>query len=268
VSDFADDRLVPHLPAPVARLAEGLSRPKPIAIGCILVLTALGWLAVALMTTNALGWEALCMPSPGASAGAPALAVPMWAAMVLAMMLPTAAPMIVTYSEIADTAARKGEAVVSPIVLTGGYITVWLGFSVVAALAQWILAREGLLQGDAVGRLAGGAVFLAAGLYQFSALKQSCLKKCQRPFPFFFSNWTIEISGVFRLGLRQGLFCLGCCIAMMLMMFAVGAMNVAWMAGLGVLMTIEKLSATPRFSGALGLVFSIVGGVMIAWSLS
>ena len=98
--------------------------------------------------------------------------------------------------------------------------------------------------------LFGGAIFLGAGLYQFSALKQACLTLCQRPFPFFFANWTTERSGVFRLGLRQGMLCLGCCWAMMLVMFAVGAMNVVWMAALGVLMTIEKLSTTARFSEA------------------
>jgi predicted metal-binding membrane protein len=269
VSDLADDRLVPHLPASVARLAETLAQPKRIAIGCVLALTALAWLSIALMTTNASSWQALCLPSAGAGPSELALALPMWAAMTLAMMLPTAAPMIVTYAEIADTAARKGEPVVSPIVLTAGYVAVWLGFSVAGALAQWMLAREGLLEGGgSIGRLAGGAVFIAAGLYQFSALKQSCLKKCQRPFPFFFLNWTTERPGVFSLGLRQGLFCLGCCFAMMLLMFAVGAMNVAWMAGLGVLMALEKLSATPRLSVALGWVFAISGSLMIAWSLS
>lgn len=268
MSDFADDCPVPHLPPPVAQLAETLAQPKRIAIGCVLALTALGWLAIALMTTNASSWQALCLPSAGAGPGELALALPMWAAMTLAMMLPTAAPMIVTYAEIADTAARNGEPVVSPIVLTAGYVAVWLGFSVGGALAQWLLARAGLLDGGELGRLAGGAVLVAAGLYQFSPLKQSCLAKCQRPFPFFFSNWTTELSGVFRLGLRQGSFCLGCCFAMMLLMFAVGAMNVAWMAGLGVLMTVEKLSATPRFSAALGLIFAITGCAMVAWSLS
>ena len=138
----------------------------------------------------------------------------------------------------------KREPVVSPLVLTAGYVAVWLGFALVAASLQFALARAGLLDGGSVGRLVGGTIFLGAGLYQFSALKQACLTLCQRPFPFFFSNWTTERSGVFRLGLRQGLLCLGCCWAMMLLMFAVGAMNVVWMAALGVLMTIEKLTTT------------------------
>jgi predicted metal-binding membrane protein len=267
VSDFTHDQLVTHLPAAEARLTKALARPKRIAIGCVVVLTALGWPALGLITANfQTGWQALCQPSPGAGWAELALAMPMWAAMTLVMMLPTAGPMIVTYAEIADTAARKGESAVSPLVLIVGYVAVWLGFALIAACAQWTLARAGLLDGGNVGRLVGGTVFLGAGLYQFSALKQACLSQCQRPFPFFFSNWTDRRAGVLRLGLRQGMFCLGCCWAMMLLMLAVGAMNVVWMAAFGVLMTVEKLSTTPRFSEALGFVLAASGFGMVAWS--
>jgi predicted metal-binding membrane protein len=174
-------------------------------------------------------------------------------------MLPTAGPMILTYAEIADTAARKREPAVSPLVLTAGYIAVWLGFALLAASLQFALARAGLLDAGQAGRLFAGAIFLGAGLYQFSALKQACLTLCQRPFPFFFSNWTAEPAGVLRLGARQGLYCLGCCWAMMLLMFAVGAMNVVWMAALGVVMTIEKMTTTARFSQGVGIALGAMG---------
>jgi predicted metal-binding membrane protein len=268
VSDFTHDRLVTHRSAPEARLTTALVRPNRIAIGCIVVLSVLGWLAFALMTANFQpGWQALCQPVTGAGWDGLALAAAMWAAMTLVMMLPTAGPMIVTYAEIAETAARKSEPVVSPLVLTAGYVVVWLAFALVAASAQWLLVRRGLLDGGSVGRLAGGTVFLGAGLYQFSALKQACLSQCQRPFPFFFANWTTERVGVLRIGLWQGLFCLGCCWAIMLVMFAVGAMNVVWMAVLGVLMTIEKLATAPRFSETLGFGFAAIGFGMIAASV-
>ena len=91
--------------------------------------------------------------------------------------------------------------------------------------------------------LFSGAIFIAAGVYQFTPLKHACLTQCQRPFPFFFAHWQTTASGVFRLGLTQGLYCLGCCWAMMLVMFAVGVMNVVWMAALGMVMTIEKIGA-------------------------
>jgi predicted metal-binding membrane protein len=268
VTDFIHDHSLNHLSVTEARLSAALAQPKRIAFGCIAALTAFGWLALGLMSTSSpLNWQALCQPAAWGGLGELALTAPMWMAMTLAMMLPTAGPMILTYAEIADTAARKREPVVSPIVLTVGYVVVWLGFALAAASLQWALARAGLLDGGSVGRLVGGTIFLCAGLYQFSALKQACLTLCQRPFPFFFSNWTTERSGVLRLGLRQGMLCLGCCWAMMVLMFALGAMNVVWMAGLGVVMTIEKLSTTPRFSEAVGFVFVAVGFGMIVWSV-
>jgi predicted metal-binding membrane protein len=268
VSDLANENLLDHLTAGETRLSAALSRPRRIAFGCIATLTALGWLALGLMGAVApLNWQALCQPGTAGGVGDLALAAPMWAAMTLAMMLPTAGPMILTYAEIADTAARKDEPVVSPLILAAGYVAIWLGFAFFAACLQWTLARGGLLDGGSAGKLLGGAIFIGAGLYQFSALKQACLTLCQRPFPFFFSNWTTERSGVFKLGLRQGMLCLGCCWAMMLLMFAVGAMNVVWMAALGVLMTIEKLSTTARFSEALGLVFAATGFAMIVSSV-
>lgn len=269
VTDTTDQDALIHLSAAETRLSDVLARPKRIALGCVVVLTAAGWLALALMAPGgSWSWDVLCRPV--ASAGSLqqfAVAWPMWAAMTLAMMLPTAGPMILTYAEIADTAARKREPVVSPLVLTAGYVAVWFGFAVVAAALQWALARAGLVDGNGAGRAVSGVLFIAAGLYQFSALKQSCLTQCQRPFPFFFSNWTEQTFGVFRLGLRQGVYCLGCCWAMMLVMFAVGAMNVIWMAALGVLMTIEKLSTTTRFSRIAGAAFVAMGVIMMAWSL-
>ena len=268
VTDFVNEHRLTNLSATETRLSGALSQPRRIAFGCVAVLTGLGWLALGLMSAGSpVNWQALCQPGVTGGWSDLALTAPMWMAMTLAMMLPTAGPMILTYAEIADTAARKREPVVSPLILTAGYVAVWFGVALVAASLQFTLVRAGLLDGGSVGRLVGGTVFLGAGLYQFSALKQACLTICQRPFPFFFSNWTTETSGVFRLGLRQGLVCLGCCWAMMLVMFAVGAMNVLWMAALGVLMTIEKLTTTPRFSEIVGFAFVAIGFGMVVSSV-
>jgi predicted metal-binding membrane protein len=267
VSDLAHQHSFDHLSVPEARLSAALSRPRIIAIGCVVTLTGLGWLTIGLMSVQSpLSWQMLCQPSAVGSGAGLALTTLMWVAMTLAMMLPTAGPMILTYAEIADTAARKREAVVSPLVLTAGYVTVWLGFALAAALLQWLVSRAELL--DVVGAAwpAAGVLFVGAGLYQFSSLKKACLTLCQRPFPFFFANWTTERTGVLWLGMRQGMICLGCCWAMMGLMFAVGAMNVVWMAALGVVMMIEKLSTTVRFSQAVGVVFVAIGSVMIALS--
>jgi predicted metal-binding membrane protein len=190
----------------------------------------------------------------------------MWGAMILAMMLPTAGPMILTYAEIADTAARKGERVVSPVVLIAGYALVWFGFAAVPALLQVALTRAALLDPAmaSTSALFSGAVFVAAGAYQFSALKHACVTRCQQPFPFFFANWSDRPRDVLRLGVRQGFYCLGCCWAMMLVMFAVGVMNVIWMAGLGLIMTAEKIATTARFSHTIGAIFAAIGIAFIA----
>ena len=128
-----------------------------------------------------------------------------------------------------------------------------------AAGIETFLMPAALPDGRYSGTLLAGAILAGAGLYQFSSLKRACLTLCQRPFPFFFTRWTNEPRGVFRLGLLQGLYCLGCCWAMMLALFAVGAMNAVWMAALGVVMTVEKMTATPSFARAVGLAFVAAG---------
>ena len=279
----------PHIPAPADRAPP----PKLIAILCIVVMAGAGWLALGLMAADAARsgadaglfdiWPnrgsfpgsfiaALCRPTFGsaASAGGAALLLAMWSAMVLAMMLPTAAPMVMTYAEIAETAARKGEQVASPVALIGGYAIVWLLFAFTGTVLQLLLIRTASLD-PAVTTASGlltGALFLGAGIYQFSALKRACLTQCQRPFPFFFANWTTNPGGVFRLGVRQGITCVGCCWAMMFLMFAVGTMNVVWMAALGIVMTIEKIGHGLRFSRAVGVVLVTIGVAVLAGSIA
>ncbi|HTQ83208.1 MAG TPA: DUF2182 domain-containing protein, partial [Pseudolabrys sp.] len=158
-------------------------------------------------------------------------------------------------------AARKGERIVTPLMLAAGYAAVWLGFAAAATVTQLALTRAALLNSGlaAASGLFAGAIFIAAGLYQFSALKQACLNQCRHPFPFFFSNWATTPRGVFRLGLKQGVFCVGCCWAMMLVMFAVGVMNVVWMAGLGIVMAIEKIGTGRWFTRAVGIALILAG---------
>jgi predicted metal-binding membrane protein len=263
-----------HLTPAAARLGAAFARPRVIAAFCIVSLAGLGWLYLGFVAGHAVEqggdlWglvRSLCRPLGGATFGMPgtelsgtnaALIVAMWAAMSLAMMLPSAGPMILTYAEIADTAARKGQSVVSPFALAFGYAAIWIAFAGAAALLQVAMTRFSLIDSSMMpaSRMMSAALFVLAGAYQFSSLKQSCLRACQRPFPFFFANWKTTARGVFGLGLRQGLHCLGCCWAMMLLMFAVGVMNIAWMAALAIVMTMEKLSAGKRirvaFRGAM-----------------
>ena len=239
---------------------------------CVIALAGLGWFALALQAANVGVVDALCralVVGPISATGI-ALVAAMWCAMTLAMMLPSAAPMILTYAEIADTAAKQGEPVVSPFLIAAGYTVVWFGFAVIATAAQWALTRAALLDASlaSASGLFSGAIFIGAGVYQFTALKHACLTQCRNPFQFFFSNWATTPRGVFRLGVRQGLFCLGCCWAMMLVMFAVGVMNVVWMAALGILMTVEKLTSGKRLTYAIGVGLILIGTAFVLTAVS
>ena len=215
---------------------------------------------------------ALCTPSVDGKVVAADLFIgmAMWSAMAFAMMIPTAAPMLKTYAEIADTAAAKGMQVVSPVVFLGGYIAVWIAFAVVATAVQAIAVKSGLLGNGLMleGALPAAIVLVVAGLYQFSGLKHACLTKCGAPFQYLFRNWTESAGGVFRLGVDQGLACLGCCWAMMLVMFAAGLMNLVWIAVLAVLMLAEKTINRQAFSWGLGAFFIAWGGVVLVQGLN
>lgn len=209
----------------------------------------------------------LCL-TPG-GAGEPGLArfavmVVMWFLMAVAMMLPSAAPMLKTYCEIADTAAKKGEPAVHPTVLVAGYLAVWLA----AAIA---FAALDLLLGALVvsGPLALASPYLAAallaiaGLYQFSALKEACLKKCRMPFPILFSRWSTRSSAIFRLGIDEGIWCFGCCWALMLVMFAVGVMNLFWMVLLALFALVEKQLPGPAVGRVAGVILLVWAGALL-----
>jgi predicted metal-binding membrane protein len=207
---------------------------------------------------------ALCL-TPASVGDAPltafATAALMWVLMSVAMMLPSAAPMIRTYCEIADTAANKGEDVVHPVILVAGYLVVWLAASLCfAALTLFVQRIGGGVLEPASIRIAGIAL-LTAGAYQFSNLKHACLEKCRNPFGTLFARWTTSRNGIFRLGVQQGVWCLGCCWALMLVMFAVGIMNIFWMALIGLFTLFEKETNGRLASG-------VSGAILLVWGLS
>ncbi len=205
-----------------------------IAVSCLYL-----WMAAGASVAGLIA--ALCSPSRGTGF---AEFAGMWLAMTLAMMIPSALPMISTYLDIAEAAKEKSMAIVSPLVLTAGYGVVWIAFAMTAAIAQWSLVASGH-SGVVEGRLAG-LVLIGAGVYQFSGLKQACLSKCHMPMPYFLAHWTDRIRGIFRMGVAQGVNCFGCCWALMMLGFVAGLMNVAWMGAVGVLMVLEKTLPQPK----------------------
>lgn len=213
------------------------------------------------------GLTMLCAPVTSSWALADWLTVfAMWMAMVAAMMLPTAVPVLVTHADLGAARAAKGERVVSSIVLGLGYLAVWTAFALVATGAQGVLTQARLLTpaGLPASLVLAGTTLIAAGIYQFSPLKAGCLVRCRSPRVFFTESWSDRVVGVFRLGVEQGIDCLGCCWALMVVMFAVGVMNVVWIAVLGAVMVWEKLSASLWVSRAIGVVLIVWGALMIA----
>lgn len=186
----------------------------------------------------------------------------MWIVMSVAMMLPSAAPLIKSYCEIADTAIAGNKPVIHPFVLISGYLAVWITaallFSVLTALIQFAGWGSGSVA-QPVMPIASAVALAIAGIYQFTDLKNACVEKCRNPFAVLFSNWRSGAWGVFKLGLEQGVYCVGCCWALMLVMFAVGIMNVLWMALLMIFTLFEKKYANRAIS-------RLTGGFLLVWA--
>jgi predicted metal-binding membrane protein len=167
-----------------------------------------------------------------------------WATMSLAMMLPSAIPMISAYLDISD-AARRGHKPVAPTgFLVAGYAAVWLAFAAAATGLQSAVELTPAMT-MANERHAAG-LMLIAGLYQFAPVKHACLAKCRSPMPYFLVRWSDRKQAVFGMGAEQGALCLACCWALMLLMFAAGLMNVNWMAGIAILIALEKTLPSPK----------------------
>ena len=232
-------------------------RTQPWTAGSLLIATVAGWLLLL--------WGAIDMGSPMMLLTMPRsvwtidnwLAVfAMWAVMMAAMMLPSAAPMMLSFA----TLNRKRDEAARTLLFGTAYIVLWLAFGAAAALAQWALQSFGLITPMIVSTSAvlSAALLLIAGVFQFSPLKRTCLRACRSPIGFLMSDWRDGLSGAWRMGMRHGLYCLGCCWALMLLLFVGGAMNLPWIAALACLVAIEKLA--PRGE----LVAQILGGVLIA----
>ena len=166
----------------------------------------------------------------------------MWFGMMAAMMAPTAWPWARAYHRFSDT-KRRAELGATTY-FASGYLLAWLGYAIGAALLQRALHAAALMQppGDIVIPGMGALIVLIAGVYQFAPLKRACLTHCRTPIGYFLTRWIDGPTGAFRMGLHHGLFCVGCCWALMATAFAVGAMNVWWMAALGAVALAEQIA--------------------------
>jgi predicted metal-binding membrane protein len=187
----------------------------------------------------------------------------MWAVMMVGMMAPSASPMLLLF---ASARAARGERGVPLATLTFGlgYIAVWSGFSVAAALAQWGLHQMAMLSpamASSSARLSG-AILIAAGAYQLTPWKSRCLTHCRSPLGFLMTNWRDGGSGAFRMGFRHGAYCLGCCWALMCVLFVVGVMSLIWVAALTGFVLIEKIGPAGAVVARVAGVGMVVLGIM------
>lgn len=188
----------------------------------------------------------------------------MWWVMMIAMMTPSAAPMILLYGAVKRKSTPETKVIRLSAVFVLGYLLVWAVFSAIAAGLQWALELRGLVSPmlmELTGRALGGAVLLAAGIYQLTPLKQACLANCRSPVQFLTQHHRPGRGGALRLGMLHGAYCLGCCWALMALLFVGGIMNLYWIAGLALLVLAEKLlPAGDRIARIAGAVLVVAGG--------
>jgi predicted metal-binding membrane protein len=192
----------------------------------------------------------------------------MWSVMMVAMMLPSAAPMILLHARIdrAPTATRR---LVHTMLFALAYLLVWTAFSAAAALAQALLIAVGMISAAALAlgdRSVTAALLVAAALYQLSPAKTACLDQCRSPIHFVMRFWSPGIAGALRLGLVHGLYCVGCCWGLMLLLFAGGVMNLAWVALLGAIVLLEKI-APRKWHASKVLALLLVAGAVALFAI-
>ena len=187
----------------------------------------------------------------------------MWAVMMAAMMLPSAAPMLLAFAAVNRRRRESGHPFVPTAIFLGGYLLAWGGFSLAATLAQGGLHSAALLSPQmalaGVSPILGGILLLAAGLFQWTPLKQACLHHCRTPMGFLTADWREGRGGALRMGLRHGGYCLGCCWALMGLLFVLGVMNLLWIFALSALVLAEKALPGGRWLGRLA------GVGLLAW---
>src|SRR5262247_2788954 len=260
-----------------------LRRDRLVVAGALGVIVALAWAYVlwlaADMDMGGMDMTGLRMIPAGIGIMAPANApwraiefafvFAMWSVMMVGMMAPSAAPMILMYARV----GRQGKSAGKPLAATGwfaaGYFLAWIGFALVATFVQWAVERAALLDSrmTSASNLFGGIVLIAAGVYQWTPLKDVCLVQCQTPLQFLMRHGGFrgDVPGCVLLGIRHGAYCVGCCWVLMALLFVGGVMNVLWIAALALLVLFEKLSPFGRWVARAAGIACIAAG---AWVLS
>jgi predicted metal-binding membrane protein len=238
-----------------------------LSLGGVVVLAWLYlWRQAAAMHAGNGGTLAMSMPAmPAMDPAALALTFVMWVVMMAGMMLPSAAPTVLLYGAMVRKHAERGTVLPAVWVFVSGYLLVWTGFSLAAVLLQIALEHAALLTPRMASgsNLLNGVLLVGAGVYQLTPLKDLCLSNCRNPVQFFMTHWRPGTAGALRMGISQGAYCVGCCWMLMLLLFAVGAMNLAWVALNVAFVFLEKLLPAGRLTSRLAGAALIVVGLTI-----
>jgi len=253
-------------------VTTALNRDRVRVVLSIITMCALAW-AYLVYLVNTMppmisGAAAMSMAMPSSHAwGLPdftAMFV-MWSVMMVAMMLPSAMPMILLFVKINQNRELQGRARERVALFIGGYLLVWIGFSVFATLLNWGLHLGGNLT-SMMGRatpVVAGVTLLAAGVFQWSPLKHACLDHCRSPIGFLMSYWREGWAGTVRMGIHHGLYCLGCCWLLMALLFVMGVMNLLWIAALTLFVLAEKVVPAGQVLGRVAGLFMIGWGTWL-----
>ena len=243
-------------------METALRRDRVVVAMGLAAVAALAWVYVAHRSATMKPHAAMAMPAAGSGgAGELAWLIAMWAVMMVAMMLPSAAPAILLFAGVTRRRREQGRPAVSAVVFGAGYLAVWTGFSAVAGLTQLLLHRAALLSpamASATPTL-GGALLIAAGVYQWLPLKGTCLTHCRSPLGFFSHAWREGAAGALLMGLRHGLYCVGCCWLLMALLFVAGVMNLLWVAAIAGFVLVEKVVPGGWVLG------KVAGALLVAW---
>lgn len=235
-----------------------------VVIGAALgVLTLTSWLYLLRLPT---AMDSRHAPPPRLWDGTEVAAlVVMWAVMMVAMMIPTATPMILVFARIHRARALQGRVGVPTAAFVLGYVAVWTVFSLVAAVTQNGLRAAAMLSTDmaTTSPLLGGSLFIAAGIAQWTPLKRACLAACRSPMAFVMSQWREGYGGALVMGLRHGVYCLGCCWAIMALLFVSGVMNLLWVGLIATAVLLEKVLPRGDLVGRVAGLALMGGGVIM-----
>jgi predicted metal-binding membrane protein len=247
-----------------------LRRERIVVLSGLVVITALSWAYVASLASDMQNnmEMAMKMAMPQIQpwdAGGFALTFVMWAVMMIAMMTPSAAPMILMFTRINRRRQKQQVPYVMTSVFLLGYLVVWTAFSGLATAAQWGLHTVSLLSPMMISTtpVLGGILLLVAGIYQWTPLKHACLSKCRSPLGFVLNEWREGRWGAFLMGLKHGSYCTGCCWSLMALLFVAGVMNLLWVAAIAGFILLEKMAPAGHRMGQAAGVLMIAGGVVL-----